>query len=128
MRQSRETCLEQTMSPSHCGLKHGHVSDLLNETGLTLIFTSLGASFFTSVSSRSPKPKGRKEELKGRCKIKSQICKALQKINKHLLDSHYTARPSSLNNHQPLIRVDPPHNTMVENNVRRRSMSDFWMA
>lgn len=29
---------------------------------------------------------------------------------------------------QPLNRVEPPERTMFEKSVRRRSMSDFWMA
>lgn len=29
---------------------------------------------------------------------------------------------------QPLNRVEPPERTMLEKSVRRRSMSDFWMA
>lgn len=37
------------------------MSSLLIDPGPTLIFTSLGASFFTSVSSRSPKPEKRKK-------------------------------------------------------------------
>ena len=29
---------------------------------------------------------------------------------------------------QPLNRVEPPERTMLEKSVRRKSMSDFWMA
>lgn len=83
----------------------------------TLIFTSFGASFFTSLSSLSPKPEWARKEN-----------------HKSILWASGPSRIWKLSGEgpkskdQPLNRVEPPERTMLEKRVRLRSMSDFWMA
>lgn len=85
--------------------------------GPTLIFTSFGASFFTSLSSLSPKPNGQER------RISSQFSGHLGPAGS---GSFLGKGPESKD--QPLNRVEPPERTMLEKSVRLRSMSDFWMA